>query len=511
MALMTSEEYLQSLGKMKPTVYVDGERVENFVDHPLIRPAINITAKMYAMAQDPDYEGVLNTTSHLTGRKISRFNHIYQSTEDLQRALSMLRVTNQAVGACNMRCLTKELINPLYDTTFEIDRECGTDYHRRFKDYLIFLQDNDRMASAGVTDAKGDRRLRPSKQFDPDLYLRMVDKNEKGIIVRGAKMHQTGALTAHYLNVVPTTIMDEDEKDYAVAFATPSDAPGLIHVFGRHALDERRYTGADLGNIKYDMHETMIIFNDLFVPWERVFMCGEYRFTGSLVENFIANHRYSYGGCRPGTFDVLIGAAKLIAEYNGIDRASHVREKLTQMSFLNETMWACAVAAAVQGVKKPSGWYQPDKLLANVTKLHVTSIPHELGKLAIDLAGGIVATLPSEKNLRNPEIGPLVRKYLRTKAELPVEDRMRIIRLIEFLVQGVTIPADYFGGGGPATQKMIIERETNFEYKKRLAKIIAGITEEDSENKAGKMMIDGVVAGCCDAYGTESCPLTQRS
>lgn len=510
MPLMTSEEYLQSLRRMKPAVYVDGEKVENFVDHPLIRPAINITAKMYAMAEDPDYAELMTATSHLTGRKISRFNHVYRSTEDLQKALSLLRLTNQAVGACCMRCLTKELINPLYDATFEIDGACGTDYHRRFRDYLIFLQDKDLMASAGVTDPKGDRRLRPSKQFDPDLYLRVVEKNEKGIVVRGAKMHQTGALTAHFLNVVPTTIMGEEEKDYAVAFATPSDAPGLIHVFGRHALDERRRGGTDLGNIRYDMHETMIIFQDLFVPWERVFMCGEYPYTGTLVENFIANHRYSYGGCRPGTFDVLIGAAKLIAEYNGVDRASHIREKLTEMSFLNETMWACAVAAAVQGVKKPSGWYQPDKLLANVTKLHVTSIPHELGKLAVDLTGGIVGTLPSEKNLANPEIGPLVRKYLRTKAELPVEDRMRIIRLIEFLVHGVTIPADYFGGGGPATQRMVIERETNFEYKKRLAKIVAGIAEEESQNKAGKMAIDGVVSGCCDAYGSESCPLTPR-
>ncbi len=509
MPLMTAEEYLVSLAKTRPTVYVDGERIGSFVDHPLIRPAINITAKMYAMAQDPDYEGVLTATSHLSGQKISRFNHIYQSTEDLQKALSMLRLTNQAVGACNMRCLTKELINPLYDVTYEIDQACGSDYHRRFKDYLCFIQEKDLMASAGVTDPKGDRRLRPAKQFDPDLYLRVVRKDEKGIIVRGAKMHQTGALTAHFLNVVPTTVMGEDEKDYAVAFATPSDSPGLIHVFGRHALDERRYSGADLGNIQYDMHETMIIFNDLFVPWERVFMCGEYRFTQTLVENFIANHRYSYGGCRPGTFDVLIGAAKLIAEYNGIDRASHVREKLTEMSFLNETMWACAVAAAVQGVRKASGWYQPDKLLANVTKLHVTHIPHELGKLALDLAGGLVATMPSEKNLSHPEIGPLVRKYLRTKPELPVEDRMRIIRLIEFLVQGVTIPADYFGGGGPATQKMVIERETDFEYKKHLAKIVAGITAEGNLYKAGKMMIDGVVAGCCEAYGSERCPLTQ--
>ncbi len=504
MALMSGMEYIESLRELKPILYISGERVENFVDHPLVRPGINIVARMHDLALDPRYQELMTATSHLTGERVHRFNHVYRSVDDLVKNVEMLRLTNQAVGTCAIWCVTKELINPLSDTTHRIDKKHGTDYHSRFNEYLQHLQERDLFAAAAITDVKGDRSKRPSQQPDPDMYLHLVAKRDDGIIIRGAKMHQTGALASHFINCTPSAAMGEADKDYALACAVPTDAPGLIHVLGHHALDERRLEGFDLGNPRYDMHEALLIFNDVFVPWERVFMCGEYELTAALLENFIAMHRTSYGGCRPGTFDVLIGAAKLMADYNGVSRASHVRDKLTEMSFLNETMWGCGLAAAVQGQKLPSGGYAPNFLLANVTKLHVTRIPHEIAKLAQDLTGGILGTMPSERDLMSPEVGPLVRKYLKGVEGVPTEDRMKVVRLVEFMTQGVTLPADYFGGGGPQTQRIAIEYATDFRRKAELAKMVAGVSDAPPEGELN------LAHGCCAAFGSEICPMSQR-
>lgn len=481
MALKTPEQYLTSLRGLKPVVYVAGERVEDPVDHPLIRPGINVVARTYAAALDPQHADLCTATSHLTGERINRLLHVYRDREDCLKSLRMLRVLNQLVGTCCIRCVTKETINPLYELTYRIDLQRGTRYHERFKEYLAFIQREDLTCAAGVTDVKGDRGLPPARQKDPDMYLHLVRKNSDGIVVRGAKMHQTGALASHYINVMPTTTLRAEEADYALAFAVPVDAPGLTFVLGRHSLDERRLAGSDLGNPHYDMHEALVIFDDVFVPWERVFMCGEYEFTGLAMELFTAMHRFSYGGCRPGVLDVLIGATRLMAEANGVGRASHIRDKLVEMVHLSETIWACGLAAAMEGRMLPSGTFCPNRLLANVAKLHVGRYPYEIARLAHEITGGIIATMPSERDLVAPEIGPKVEKYLRGADHIPTRVRMRLVRLIENITLGVTLPADLFGGGGPQTQKIVIEAETNWEHKKRAACALAEITELATE------------------------------
>ncbi|NHM25769.1 4-hydroxybutyryl-CoA dehydratase [Desulfofundulus sp. TPOSR] len=477
MALRTPEEYVESLRRLNPVVYIAGERIDNYVDHPLIRPGINVVAQTYAAALDPRYEDLCTAVSHISGEKINRLLHVYQSREDCIRSLRMLRVLNQLVGTCCIRCVTKETINPLYELTYQIDLKRGTNYHARFKKYLSYIQSEDLFCAAGVTDVKGDRARSPSRQADPDLYVRVVKKNSDGIVVRGAKMHMTGVLASHYINVMPTTTMREEDADYAVAFAVPVNAPGLTFVLGRHSMDERRLDGSDLGNLHYDMHEALVIFEDVFIPWERVFMCGEFEFTGLAIELFTAMHRFSYGGCRPGVMDVLIGATRLISEINGVSRASHIRDKLTEMVHLSETIWACGLAAALEGHVLPSGVYCPNRMLANVAKLNVGRFPYEIARLAHEVTGGIIATMPSEKDLLNHEIGPKVEKYLRGVEHVPTWVRMRLVRLIENITLGVTLPADLFGGGGPQTQKIVIEAETNWEHKKRMACEVAGITK----------------------------------
>ncbi|MGB9903968.1 MAG: 4-hydroxyphenylacetate 3-hydroxylase family protein, partial [Desulfotomaculales bacterium] len=423
MALKTAEEYLQSLRKMKTKVYLFGEAVENFVDHTVIRPSVNAVAKSYELAFDGRYSDLLTAPSSLTGETVNRFTHLHQSTDDLVRKVKMLRLLGQKTAACFQRCVGMDALNAVDSVTFEMDHKLGTNYHERFRRYVKYVQENDLVVDGAMTDPKGDRSLRPSRQADPDLYLRVVGKNAEGIVVRGAKAHQTGAVNSHEICVMPTIAMTEEDKDYAVCFALPADAPGIFYIYGRQSGDTRKLEGSaiDVGNARYGGQEALVIFDDVFVPWERVFMCGEHQFSGALVERFAAYHRQSYGGCKVGVGDVLIGAAAMMAEYNGTAGASHIKDKLIEMIHLNETLFCCGIACSAQGHRTPSGTYLVDLLLANVCKLNVTRHPYEIARLAEDIAGGLMVTMPSEKDFRHPEIGPYIEKYLKGAAAYPTE------------------------------------------------------------------------------------------
>jgi 4-hydroxybutyryl-CoA dehydratase/vinylacetyl-CoA-Delta-isomerase len=280
---------------------------------------------------------------------------------------------------------------------------------------------------------------------------------------------------------MPTLAMRGGDEDYAVSFAIPSDSDGIIHILGRQSCDTRKLEGSpiDVGNATFGGHEALVIFDDVFVPNERVFMNGECQFSRILVERFAGYHRQSYGGCKVGVGDVLIGATATAAEYAGVARASHVKRKLGEMIHLNETLFSCGLGCSVAGAAMPSGTYLVDLLLANVCKQNVTRLPYEIARLAEDLAGGLMVTMPSERDLNHPEIGPLVEKYLRGVAKVPTADRMRILRLIENLTLG-TAAVSYrtesmHGAGSPEAQAIMIRRLSDLEAKKALAKRLAGI------------------------------------
>ncbi|MBT9138290.1 MAG: 4-hydroxybutyryl-CoA dehydratase/vinylacetyl-CoA-Delta-isomerase [Syntrophomonadaceae bacterium] len=346
------------------------------------------------------------------------------------------------------------------------------------------MQEKDLVVDGAMTDPKGDRSKRPLEQTDPDLYLRIVEKKNDGIVVRGAKLHQTGAIASHEILVMPTMALMEEDKDYAVSFAIPSNTEGITHICGRQSCDTRKLEqgNIDVGNCRYGSLEAMIVFEDVFVPMERVFMCGEYNFAGIIVERFAGYHRQSYGGCKVGVGDVLIGAAAQMAEYNGVAKASHIRDKLIEMVHLNETLYSCGIACSSQGYPTASGTYFVDLLLANVCKQNVTRFPYEIARLAEDITGGLMVTLPSEEDLRHPELGKHMQKYLRGAAEVPAESRIRMIRLIENLTLG-TAAVGYrteslHGAGSPQAQRVVISRQADMEYKKKLARVIAGIEQE---------------------------------
>ena len=481
MSLKTPEQYEESLRKLNLNVWLMGERVKNVVDHPIIRPSMNSVRMTYALAQEPEHEDLMTATSHLTGQKINRFCHLHRSADDLVKKVKMQRLMGQKTAACFQRCVGMDAINAVDSVTFEMDRKLGTQYHERFIRFLKKMQDEDWTVDGAMTDPKGDRNLPPGKQADPDLYTRVVKKTREGIVVRGAKAHQTGAVNSHWILVMPTITMTKEDGDYALSFVAPADEKGILYIYGRQSCDTRKLEGGeiDVGNRQFGGHEALMVFDDVFVPWENVFMCGEYEFSGALVERFAGYHRQSYGGCKVGVGDVLIGAAALAADYNGANRASHIKDKLIEMMHLNETLYACGIACSAEGRPTASGNYLIDLLLANVCKQNVTRLPYEIARLAEDIAGGLMVTMASERDLRHPEIGKIVEKYLKGIASVPTEHRCRVLRLIENITLG-TAAVGYrtesmHGAGSPQAQRIMISRQGNLDHKKRLAKTIAGI------------------------------------
>jgi 4-hydroxybutyryl-CoA dehydratase/vinylacetyl-CoA-Delta-isomerase len=478
MAIKTSKQYYESLKKLNPLVYILGEKVQNVFEHPLISHMTASVAKTYELENDPEGKKLLVTKSDLIDEDVSRFVKFYKSPEDLLAKIRMLKFISQRIGGCYMRCTGMDAISSVGIETYNCDKKYGTQYFERLKKFVQFIQKNDFAVFSGVTDVKGDRSLRPSQQKDPDLYLHVVDKDKDGIIVRGAKIHQTGSICAHWGLIVPAREMREADRDYAVCFAVPTDTKGLIHVYGRGTLEARPLQGCDLGNVEFSKFAPMVIFNDVFVPWDNVFLCGEYEYAGEMVRNFGNYHRHSHGGCKCGVGDVLIGAAAVAADYNGLSNVSHINNKYVEMMKVTEAIYGCSVAASIESEKTPSGIYAVDPVLSNTSKLYEGKELHEVIRMMIEIAGGMVADVPSDKDFSNPEIGPLLTKYLKGVDSVSTSDRIRIFRLIEKLAfESRDIVSNIHGAGSPETHKMTILRNADIESKKKLAKKLAGIKD----------------------------------
>jgi len=483
MALMTGNQYIESLRKLNLQVYMFGKKVENPVDDPILRPSVNSVRMTYDLAQLPEYQNLMTTISPFTGERVNRFAHIHTSTQDLMNKVKMQRLLGQMTASCFQRCVGMDAFNAVYSTTYEIDQKYGTSYHENFRRFVAMCQEKDFTVDGAMTDPKGDRSLPPHKQPDLDMYLRVVERRPDGIVVRGAKAHQTGMCNSHEVLVMPTVAMTPEDRDFAVSFSVPTDAEGVIIIIGRQSCDTRKLEGSDIdvGNVEFGGVEALVVFDDVFVPNDRIFMNGETDFATMLVERFSGYHRQSYGGCKVGVGDVLIGATALVADYNGVPKASHVKDKLIEMIHLNETMYSCGIACSAEGTETPSGSYLIDLLLANVCKQNVTRFPYEIARLAEDIAGGSVVTAPSEADLRGEVTGPYVEKYMKVAAGVSTENRLRILRLIENLCMGAAsvgyLTESLHGAGSPQAQRVMIARQGNLEHKKELAKALAHIVE----------------------------------
>lgn len=483
MPIKNGSEYIESLRNRNLQVYLFGELVKEPVDHPMIRPSINAVAATYDIAVDDPELGSAN--SSLSGLKVNRFLHIAESAQDLVNQNRMQRKLGQQTGTCFQRCVGMDALNSLYSTTFEIDKKHQTPYHSRLVEFIKKIQFENNVIGGTMTDVKGDRSLSPSQQEDPDMFVHVVKRDDKGVYIKGAKAHQTGCINSHWLIVMPTMRLRPEDKDYAIVGAIPVDAKGITYIYGRQSCDTRSMEEGELdtGNSQFSGQEALIIFDDVFIPNELIFMEGEVEFASMLVERFTCYHRRSYV-CKTGLGDVLIGASAAIAEYNGITNASHIKDKLIEMTHLNETIFAAGLASSHQAYKTQSGNFINDDMLANVCKHNVTRFPYEIGRLAQDIAGGLMVTMPSEKDFRGDITGPLLEKYLKGRKGVSTEDRVRILRLIENMTLGRNavgyLTESMHGAGSPQAQRIQIARQMQLEYKKKLARKLAKVPEGEN-------------------------------
>lgn len=481
MALRTGDQYEEGQAKTKHNIYINGKKVENLEDNPNTKTVLDATAKVFDLGLEPQYDEIMNVVSPLTGEKVSRNVHPSRSAKDLEMRAEMGLLTSQKLGTCNYRCPACDAIHGIASATYEMDQKLETEYHKRFIEWLKYVQKNDLAVSGGLTDVKGPRDLRPGKG-DPDHYVRVAEKHSDGIVLRGAKIHQSGAYVADETLIVPGIAMRGGEEPYAVACAVKNSQEGITYIAQYNAMSaEREFMGdvSKLGNPKYGQRETcLIVFDNVFVPWERVFMCGETEYAGKLMLRFAKQHRMTCGGsCKAGFMDLIIGATKILMEYLGLDGMPIIRQQITEMVKVREISYGCTIAAAYRGEEEPrgSGFYLPNDALGNAAKLNTCDGFWEVMKWAGDIAGGFAVTMPSEKELENPVTKPLVEKYLKTYGS--AKDRMRITRFLQNWIAGLHGVGTWHGAGPRQNQMIMLNRVTDFEKKKQMAKELAGMED----------------------------------
>lgn len=469
------QDYTNRLFKMRGNVYAGGEKISR--DNPLLEPALNIMRETYKAAEDPELSSLVVTNSNITGEKINRFTHLHQSIDDLMKKQEMTRKLCQKVGGCIQRCMGIDSLNAIGIATKEIDEFKGTEYHKNFLNFMKYFQQNNMVGNAAQTDVKGDRSKRPHQQIDPDLYVRVVEKKSDGIVVRGAKAHNTTAPYCDEIVVVPARHLTKEEADWAVSFAIPADTEGVKLISRFTSLRERKILKAPAN--EFGMADSLTVFDNVFVPWERVFMCGEYEFGARLALLFANFHRHSYCGCKPAVTDIMMGLTALAAEYNGIPKASHIVDDVTELMILAELVYAAGIASSVKGKKTSSGIYEPDFLYSNTGRyLAGKNIYHEYDIVA-SASGGWPATMPYEEEWLNSETKDLLNKYIMRNPNISAENQHRLWRLISDLTVsswgGVWQYAGVHGGGSPIMEKIGVRNEYNLEQKKNIVKKLAGI------------------------------------
>ena len=478
--MITAEEYRKRLSKMKANIHISGERLRR--DDPRLMQPINVVASTFDRAQEPELEGVATATSHLTGEKINRFCNIHCSVDDLLRKQQMTRLECHKVGGCIQRCMGIDATNALSVITYDTDQKYGTEYNKRFLKFLEYFQKEDIVANCAQTDVKGDRSKRPHEQVDPDLYLRIVERKSDGIVVRGAKVHNTIAPYAQELIVLPTRALTPEESDWAVAFAIPADAEGIHQIVRLANMRPRKHLKAPIAT--FGDAESFTVFDNVFIPWDRVFLCGEMDMGGRLALQFAEYHRHSYTGCKPAMTDVIMGATALVADYNGVGNAQHIRTKLAHLIGISELVYAAGIAASYHSKKTASGTYVPNSNYVNVgRRLAGENIFHEW-EILCDVAGGIYATLPFEEDWFSEDTKGYLEKYIMRNPRISAENQHRLFRMISDLMcsawSGVELAGQYHGGGSPIMETIGLLRDYDFKPKIDAVKYLAGISLDDT-------------------------------
>ncbi|MFZ2445068.1 MAG: 4-hydroxyphenylacetate 3-hydroxylase N-terminal domain-containing protein [Syntrophobacteraceae bacterium] len=492
MALKTREEYLASLRSMRPNVYKFGELIEDVTTHPATRRTVESHARAFDASEDPKYAEDFTTVSTFTevlmkGEKIHRWNSMMESLEEVMANSRMKRWMYRFTGSCTgALCVGWNSQNVLWNVTAMIDKEFGANYQERLKAWIIGAQESGILVAGALTDAKGDRSLRPSQQTNREANLYIKEVREDGIVVSGAKAMICGVAACNEVFLLPGSAYREDDRDYAVACVVPRDIEGLTIVETRRPSDTREMEeGWDIPDT--GITQSYLFFKDCFIPNERVFMCKEFKYTGKIIEFFTANYRACIGACVAGQGDVMIGAAALMARVNGL-AAGTFAGKMVEMAVNNETTYAMGIGAMALGKKGPGGMWVADSLIAHANKVHVATLPYETKRLCQDIGGGIVETgcFPSYKDFQDPVIGPMIQGAVKASDKYSAETRARAARLCEWLTLGAGVPGCMHGGGSPDGAKLVVRALTPTNQFADFARGIAGITEEVPEPEKKK-------------------------
>ena len=491
--MRTKKDYINGLAKMKRNIYFDGQLIDRTDE--LQMDCLNTIGLTYDEAEKPENQELCTAISHLTGERINRFTHIHQNKEDLHKKQDMTRMLCQKVGGCIQRCMGIDASNGVYNVSYEADKmnNGATQYHENFKKWLMRFQTEDLIGCCAQTDVKGDRMLRPAEQPNPDAYVHIKERLKDGIVVSGCKVHISEASVADEVLVVPTRALRRDDKDYAVAFAVPGDWDGLKQVVTIHNLRPREHFKRGMVQGATDSY---MIFEDCFVPWERVFLAGEHMLGGALALLFALFHRHSYSGCKPAIGDLILGTAALAAEVNNIHKESHVREKLAELIMITELGYAAGYTASDLG--KPElyvpgygfvpfgpGSYIPHSIYCNVGRCLTGEAVFREAEILCDISGGVTATFPHEKDFLNPETKDLLLKYTKRNKEMPVEDQAQLWRFLGDVLcsatGGIAKIGSYHGGGSPIMEQIAITTQYDIESRKKLVRYIAGMSGGDRE------------------------------
>jgi 4-hydroxybutyryl-CoA dehydratase/vinylacetyl-CoA-Delta-isomerase len=491
MPLKTPQQFEESLKHRKPRVFMNGKKVEDIFANRNTRTVIESNKASYAWALDPRYQDIMSCYSPLVGERVNRYTYVSASPDDLVKKAEAGTFTAEMLGTCIYRCVGYDSFHALASTTWEMDRDLGTKYHPKFLEYLKMVQKEDLSVAGALTEPRGRRNQKTLEWPDPYLSLKLVEKNKEGIVVRGAKINISGAYASHELVVLPQAAHYEGEEDYAIAFATPTDAKGITYVcqYSPYSAERDQVDDVEeLGNPVFGQRETaMVIFEDVFVPWERVFHCGEYPYSVKLVTRYARTHRMTCGGtCKVGFMNQIIGASKLIQEYKGLEKAAHINDQLMEMVVLRETCRACGTAAAFKGTEEPvgSGVFLPDETMGNVSKLNVCNAFWRVMALAGDIGGGLIVTMPSLKELKNPEVSKYVEEFYSFGSDEPTENIMKVHKLLQNWTAGQHGVGTWHGAGPVMAQKIMLQRVINYDHEKELVRNTLNLKEKKSNKSS---------------------------
>jgi 4-hydroxybutyryl-CoA dehydratase/vinylacetyl-CoA-Delta-isomerase len=458
--LMTAADYRESLRAYSPRVFLNGTAVESVADEPLLAPGVNAVGTAYDLAHVDEHRPLMTARQGTSGRIVNRMTHIDETGSDLLAKLEAVRIVCRISG-CAQRYLVHDALNALFQATKRADDEHGTDYSQRFLHYLHRVQDDDLTLGVAMTDAKGDRSKRAGKQKNADVYVHIKERRPDGIVIRGVKSIVTGAPYMHEFLVMPCRTHPKEDAHFAVCCAVPVDAPGVT-IVTRPA--GRPGEAAAAFSARYGQATGVVIFDDVFVPHERVFLAGECEEGGFLTTSYATHHRQSCIGARAGFGDLLIGAGAVMSEANGLDpdRHGHIREAMVDLITITESFYACGVASSVYCMKDPAGNVMPDAVFSNIGKLLLATKIYEMQKLAHYVSGGLIVSLPGPDEDHNPETKASLAAVLGGREDIPAEHRIAVARLIEDLT--VSHQAGWYsvislhGGGSPEAMKREIWR-----------------------------------------------------